>query len=77
MAENVDITIYKQHDEQLTREIYTVEVPNNLIEGVEYKLSMYFTSIMNDDLRGFYRSSYVDDDGTKKHETHLSSFCKL
>lgn len=66
VLDNAEITILKHYDEQLTREIYTVEVPNYLVEGVEYKLSMKFTSIMNDDLRGFYRSSYIEDDGTKK-----------
>lgn len=68
VTENVEIPAIKHYDEQVLREIYTVEVSNLLVVGREYKLSMKFTAIMNDDLRGFYRSSYIEDDGSRKYE---------
>ena len=57
-------------DEQETREMYTVQVsPPDMEVGGIYEIFMSFTSMLNDELRGFYRSSY-DDNGVKKYNYH-------
>ena len=38
---------------------------NDLVVGKKYKISMNFISILNDDLIGFYRSSYEESGITK------------
>ena len=43
----------------------TVQTGNPLTVGRQYKISIKFTSILNAILRGFYRSSYVEDGITK------------
>lgn len=55
----------KFYDEQLTREIITFEVTPPLVAGRQYKIVMYYEAILNDALRGFYRSSYVENGVTK------------
>lgn len=52
-------------DEQTTREIVTIQTASTLTAGKRYKISMDFISILNDELRGFYRSSYMEN-GVKK-----------
>ena len=50
-------------------ETVTITFPGELRPG-DATLSMSFTGILNDRLRGFYRSAYVDSDG---RECHLAS----
>ena len=46
--------------------VVTISVSNGpLAQGSFYRISMKFTSYLNDELRGFYRSSYVDEGVTK------------
>ena len=46
--------------------VVTILVSNGpLVQGSFYRISMKFTSYLNDELRGFYRSSYVDEGVTK------------
>ena len=52
-------------DEQSSREMITIQTGNPLTVGRQYKISMNFVSILNAQLRGFYRSSYVEDGITK------------
>ncbi|EFX67144.1 hypothetical protein DAPPUDRAFT_203795 [Daphnia pulex] len=52
-------------DEQSTREIVTIRTAEKLMAGKRYKISMDFVSILNDELRGFYRSSYMEN-GVRK-----------
>lgn len=52
-------------DEQAEREIITIQMKQTLVAGNSYRISMNFVSILNTDLRGFYRSSYVEDEKTK------------
>lgn len=42
-----------------------IEVGDTLIKGKKYQISMDFTSILNNELRGFYRSTYEEDNITK------------
>ena len=52
-------------DEQSTREIITFQTGSPLIAGRQYKISIKFIAYLNPDLRGFYRSSYVENGVTK------------
>lgn len=74
LTTNSPLAIVGFVDEQDTREIVTIKTAGQLIAGRRYKISMDFTSILNDELRGFYRSSYMED-GVKKYvnsETNIS-----
>ena len=51
--------------QEADREIVTVRMERQLAAGLKYKLSMKFRSYLNDELRGFYRSSYVENGATK------------
>lgn len=62
---NKQIAIAKYVDEQVTREIVTFQTESQLVEGKQYKIKMSFTATMNNELLGFYRSSYVDEGVTK------------
>lgn len=53
-------------DDQTTREMIEIQTKNELVEGNRYKISMNFVSYLNDQLRGFYRSSYMEN-GVKKY----------
>lgn len=45
---------------------FLILTPNaQLLAGRQYRLSMAFTSILNNELRGFYRSSYNENATTK------------
>lgn len=52
-------------DEQENREIITIHLQDNLLVGERYRVSMNFVSILNDELRGFYRSTYEENGKTK------------
>ncbi len=65
METNSPIALVNFIDEQSTREIITIQTAVELMEGKQYKISMSFLSTLNDELRGFYRSSYVEDDVRK------------
>ena len=51
---------YGEEQEQATLELASEASPGAA------KLEMRFTGILNDDLRGFYRSTYTDGDGNRK-----------
>ena len=52
-------------DNQFNREMIEIRTKTALVEGNRYKISMDFTSYLNDKLRGFYRSSYMEN-GVRK-----------
>ena len=52
-------------DQQTQREIITIHLKKQLVVGRKYKISMKFISILNDELRGFYRSTY-EENGVQK-----------
>ena len=60
---SVDIGLY--FDEQKTREMITIRTIQPLVAGKQYKVSILFTSVLNDLLKGFYRSSYLEN-GVRK-----------
>ncbi|KAF2365598.1 Peptidase M1 membrane alanine aminopeptidase N-terminal [Trinorchestia longiramus] len=48
------------------REFYIAMLDKELMKDEQYVLSMDFEGYLNDQLKGFYRSSYTDEDGEKK-----------
>lgn len=60
-----ELTIRKVYDQQVDREIITIEMDKDLVVGKQYKIAIKFIAILNTDLRGFYRSSYEEDGKTK------------
>lgn len=66
LATNSPLAITNFVDEQTTREIVTIKTAAQLTAGNRYKISMDFTSILNDEMRGFYRSSYMEN-GVRKY----------
>lgn len=53
-------------DEQYTREMITFQTASpGLQAGNEYKITMSFNSSINDELRGFYKSSYESKEEVK------------
>lgn len=47
------------------RQIITIELDSQLMSGRQYKISMNFVAVLNDELRGFYRSTYEENGETK------------
>lgn len=45
--------------------LYTLTTAVNLTANVDYRLSFIYTGILSDDMSGFYRSSYVENQVTK------------
>ncbi|XP_032798708.2 aminopeptidase N [Daphnia magna] len=64
-ADNIKWDVEKFYDEQNPREIITINLKKPLVVGSTYKISMKFISYLNEDLRGFYRSTYVENNVTK------------
>ena len=60
-------------DLQSTVQKINIQTADSLKPGNSYKISMGFTSILNDKLIGFYRSSYVED-GVTKYVAKTNSF---
>ncbi|XP_027211488.2 aminopeptidase N [Penaeus vannamei] len=56
----------KMHEYDNYREFYIAHLDKELQQGEKYVLSMEFLGYLNDQLRGFYRSSYKDEDGKEK-----------
>lgn len=52
-------------DEQITREIITIQTAAELLPGERFVISIKFTAVLNDQLHGFYRSSYLEDGNRK------------
>ena len=65
MGTNLPLFLDNVFDEQDTRETITIQVAQPLRPNRDYKVSMKFISFLNDELRGFYRSSYVENGATK------------
>lgn len=73
MESNSPIGLVRLVDEQKTpREVVTIQTAGKLTAGKHYKISMDFVSILNDELRGFYRSSYMEN-GVRKYYFNIYS----
>ena len=55
-----------QHKYDKQREFYVAMLASELMAGKQYVLSMHFEGLLNDQLRGFYRSKYTDANGNLK-----------
>lgn len=53
------------HQYDSEREFYVAQLREPLLPGGRYVLSMHFLGLLNDIMKGFYRSSYRDADGTE------------
>jgi aminopeptidase N len=62
---NTPFEVVSLIDQQTEREIITINLKTALTVGKKYKISMKFVSILNDELRGFYRSTYEENGVTK------------
>lgn len=56
----------KKHSYDNLRQFYIASLQEELMQGKRYILSMHFTGYLNDELAGFYRSSYMDPQGNKR-----------
>lgn len=65
IATNTLLNIVNFIDEQSSREVITTQVATPLTVGQNYRIAIKFISILNAQLRGFYRSSYVENGQTK------------
>jgi len=54
-----------KHSYDKDREFYVAELGGQLAKGSSYTLAMRFRGYLNDQLKGFYRSSYDDEQGNK------------
>lgn len=52
-------------EETKATEFLTVTTREQLVAGQQYRLDMNFTSYLNSELRGFYRSTYTENGVTK------------
>ena len=58
--ETGDTIPIEKHAYDLDREFYIAHLSKPLIPGQKYKISIGFVAILNDKLKGFYRSAYKD-----------------
>ena len=70
---NSPMAVVGFEDLQSTVQKINIQTADSLKSGNSYKISMGFTSILNDKLIGFYRSSYVED-GVTKYVAKTNSF---
>ena len=48
------------------REFYVLKLDKKITEGNVYRVEMNFVSELNDELKGFYRSTYMNDNGDQE-----------
>jgi aminopeptidase 2 len=48
------------------KHFFTITLKSTLDLGAKYEINIKYTGKLNDNLDGFYRSSYKEDDGTVK-----------
>ena len=56
----------KRHEYDKDRELYIAHLGQDLKVGKEYVIKIDFTGHLQDSLRGFYRSKYIDKNGQEK-----------
>ena len=54
------------HEFDEDREFYILKLGKKIEKGNVYRVSIDFVSELNDELRGFYRSTYRDKDGNEE-----------
>lgn len=63
--EQRQVEIKSQHYDPV-RQFYVAQMEEKLMKGKRYTLQMEFLAYLNDQLYGFYRSTYKDVDGNTK-----------
>lgn len=67
-GDNIKISSYSyDHD----REFFILQLSENLVVGKRYTVKMKFTSFLRDNLKGFYRSEYTDQE-SKDEKKYLA-----
>lgn len=61
LSTQLEVAVDGFSDNQETRETISIGLADVLEPGKRYKISMKFVSILNDDLEGFYRASYIEN----------------
>ena len=57
-----DISV-QGHEYDKDREFYITNLNKAIKKGNKYRISMEFVSSLNDNLKGFYRSNFKNEDG--------------
>ena len=52
-----------EYDFDDDREFYITKIDQPIVKGKTYRISMDFVSALNDNLKGFYRSSFKTKEG--------------
>ena len=55
-----------EHEFDDDREFYIIKIDQTIEKGKVYRISMDFVSALNDNLKGFYRSSFKTKEGETK-----------
>ncbi|XP_068239378.1 aminopeptidase N-like [Palaemon carinicauda] len=59
-------TLVQRHEFDAKREFYIAHLSQPLEKGSRHLMSMEFEGYLNDNMKGFYRSTYEDADGSQK-----------
>ena len=54
------------HGFDIDREFYIIKLSKPIVKGNIYRVSIDFVSGLNDELRGFYRSTYKNEEGDEE-----------
>lgn len=65
-ARSGDVLPVSSTSEDEEKQFYVLHPKDNLVQGKTYEVYMEFVGSLNDQLAGFYRSSYTDADGNKR-----------
>ena len=64
VVEEIDVVSYSTDAD---REFYITYLDHEIESGAYYKISMTFVAKLNDNLKGFYRSVYKNEQGQKEY----------
>ena len=53
------------------REFYITKLSKGITKGNQYRISIDFVSALGDNLKGFYRSSFKNEDGEKRYNMNI------
>ena len=65
MDTNSPMALREFTNEQSTRGMITITTADQLLPNMKYKITINYTSVLNNLSRGFYRSSYEENGVTK------------
>ncbi len=65
MDTNSPMALREFTNEQSTRGMITITTADQLLPNMKYKITIQYTSVLNNLSRGFYRSSYEENGVTK------------